>query len=395
MFNGLKIALIHDWAVLLGGAEKVLAELLQIWPEAPLYTLVYDPAGPCREFLQGRRVETSFIQRLPGAVRRYRNYLPLMPLAIEQFDLSGYDLLISSSHAVAKGALTTHEQLHLSYVHTPIRYAWEMQAEYLTQAGMSRGLRGYLARAVLHYIRLWDLASANRADGLIANSQHTARRIRKIYGRRAEVIYPPVDVQAFVPGQAKEDFYLTASRLVLHKRVDLIVEAFRQMPERRLVVIGEGPELKKIAPRLGPNVRILGYQPFPEFLGYMQRARGFIFAALEDFGITPLEAQACGTPVIAYGKGGALETVIDGRTGLFFAEQTAEGLVEAIRRFEADGQRLDPGDMRRNAARFSCERFHDQIRQYVEKRWTEFAARRSLGGWNTGDWNASGNNAGG
>ena len=377
MTDGLKVALVHDWAVLLGGAEKVLAELLEIWPEAAVYTLVYDSQGPCSLFLQGRKVETSFIQKLPRAVRYYRSYLPFMPLAVEQFDLTGYDVVISSSHAVAKGVLTHHEQLHISYVHTPIRYAWEMQGEYLIQAGMERGLRSYLARAVLHYIRQWDLASAGRADWLIANSQHTARRIQKIYRRPAEVIYPPVDVEAFSPGGVKEDFYLTASRLVLHKRVDLIVEAFTNMPDRKLVVIGEGPELKKIAARAGKNIQFLGYQPFLVFLSYMQRARAFIFAALEDFGITPLEAQACGTPVIAYRKGGALETVIDGKTGLFFDEQTSESLEETIRRFEKGKQRLDLAEMRLNAERFSCERFQREMRQYAEKRWSEFKDNRA------------------
>jgi glycosyltransferase involved in cell wall biosynthesis len=370
--DGFKVALFHDWAVLLGGAEKVLAELLEIWPEADVYTLVYDSRGPCSSFLQGRRVETSFIQKLPQAVRNYRLYLPFMPLAVEQFDLTGYDLVISSSHAVAKGVLTNHEQLHISYVHTPIRYAWEMQGEYLTQARMARGLRSYLARAILHYIRIWDLASAGRADWLIANSQHTARRIQKIYHRPAEVIYPPVDVDAFRPGEVKDDFYLTASRLVLHKRVDLIVEAFTYMPDRKLVIIGEGPELKKIAARAGRNIQFLGYQPFPVFLHYMQRARAFIFAALEDFGITPLEAQACGTPVIAYRKGGALETVIEGKTGLFFDEQTSKSLAAAIRRFENGELKLDVDVMRLNAERFSRDRFQRQVRQFVEKRWSEF-----------------------
>ena len=377
MADGLKVALVHDWAVLLGGAEKVLAELLEIWPEAAVYLLVYDSQGPCRAFLQGKKVETSFIQRLPRAVRSYRSYLPFMPLAVEQFDLSGYDLVISSSHAVAKGVLTNHEQLHISYVHTPIRYAWEMQGEYLVQAGMQRGLRSYLARAVLHYIRMWDLASSGRADGLIANSLHTARRIQKIYQRPAEVIYPPVDVQAFRPGGAKEDFYLTASRLVLHKRVDLIVEAFTHMPDRKLVVIGDGPELKKIAARAGENIRFLGYQPFPVYLSYLQRARAFVFAALEDFGITPLEAQACGTPVIAYGKGGALETILDGKTGLFFDEQTSECLAATIRRFENGALELNVGELRHNAERFSCERFHREIRQSIERRWSEFDGSRT------------------
>jgi len=370
-----KVALVHDWLVKLGGAEQVLAALLEIWPEAPVYTLVYEADGPCSSFTRGHSVKTSFIQKLPGGEQGYRKYLPLMPLAIEQFDLSEYDIIVSSCHAVAKGVLTSPQQQHIAYLHAPFRYAWGSQSQYLSQAHMQSGLRSWIARITLHYIRIWDLASAARVDRFLANSHYTARNIEKTYHQEAKVIYPPVDVNMFRPDDKrpddkkpdgnKEGFYLTVSRLVKHKRVDVIVEAFNSMAEKELVVVGEGPEFKRLKSGAGKNIRFLGFQSMAGLLRLMQEARAFLFAAEEDFGIVPVEAQACGTPVIAYGKGGALETVVEGKTGFFFPDQTAESLICAINAFERRGFEADREALSQHARRFSKERFKEEIKDFV------------------------------
>ena len=263
-----------------------------------------------------------------------------MPLAVEQFDLSTYDLVISSSHAVAKDVLTKPGQLHVSYVYTPMRYAWDLQEQYIAKGG-STALKRHLARALLHYMRLWDVRTANGVDTFVAISNFIARRVWKIYRRDAAVIYPPVDVASFSVGHQREPFFLSVSRLVPYKRVDLIVEAFSKLPYRRLVVIGDG-QMSKLKNRATSNIVLLGYQSFDVVRDYMQRARAFIFAAEEDFGIAPVEAQACGTPVIAFGSGGATETVIEGETGHLFSEQTADSLIEAVSRFERTRDRSIP-----------------------------------------------------
>ncbi|EFR41455.1 glycosyltransferase, group 1 family protein [Selenomonas sp. oral taxon 137 str. F0430] len=314
----MKVAVVCDWLVVYAGAERVLEQILKLYPEADLFCLVDFLPNDRRDFILNKKTNPSFIQNLPFAKTKYRSYLPFMPIAIEQLDVSAYDLVISSSHAVAKGILTGPNQIHISYVHSPMRYAWDLQHQYLKQAGLQRGLKSWLARAILHYMRMWDYRTANGVDHFIANSRFIAKRVKKVYGREATVIYPPVDVSAYTLCEQKEDFYLTASRLVPYKRVDLIVEAFTAMPEKRLVVIGDGPEFGKIKKKAGSNVTLLGYQPFEVLRDKMQKAKAFVFAAEEDFGIIPVEAQACGTPVIAYGRGGALETVIPGRTGVFF-----------------------------------------------------------------------------
>lgn len=368
----MRTAIVHDWLVTYAGAERVLEQMLHVFPEADVYTLVDFLPPEARHFLRGRPVYTSFLQRLPRARTRYRSYLPLMPLAVEQLDVSRYDLVLSSSHAVAKGVVTGPDQLHIAYVHTPIRYAWDLQFQYLKETGLDRGVKGWLARAVLHYIRLWDVRTAAGVDHFVANSCFVARRIRKIYRREADVIYPPVDVERFTPGGVKEDFYLTVSRLVPYKKVDVIVEAFSAMPDRRLVVIGDGPERGRIRAKAGANVRLLGHQPHHVLLDYMRRARAFVFAAEEDFGIAPVEAQACGTPVIAYGRGGALETVrpleSEAPTGLFFPRQDAAAVREAIRRFEEEEGRIRPRACRENALRFSAARFREELARYVAER---------------------------
>jgi glycosyltransferase involved in cell wall biosynthesis len=364
----MKVAIIHDWLVVYGGAERVLEQIIDCFPEADLFSLVDFLEE--RECLRGRPVRTSFIQKLPFSRKHYRNYLPLMPLAIEQLDLSSYDLVISSSYAVAKGVLTGPCQLHVSYVHSPIRYAWDLQHQYLKESGLNTGLKSLFARVLLHYIRNWDSRSANGVDHLIANSAFVGRRIDKVYRRDSTVIHPPVAVDRFQVGTRKEDFYVSASRMVPYKRMDLIVKAFSQTPHRQLVVIGDGPEMKKIAAQAAPNVRILGYQPFDVLHDHLRRAKGFVFAAEEDFGISVVEAQACGTPVIAYGRGGALESVrplgIPLPTGLFFQEQSVAAVLDALDRFENAAEQFTPANCRSNAERFSAQRFRNSFRSLLD-----------------------------
>jgi glycosyltransferase involved in cell wall biosynthesis len=285
--------------------------------------------------------------------------------------------VISSSHAVAKGVLTGPDQLHISYVHSPIRYAWNLQHQYLKEAGLNRGMKGWLAKWVLHKIRLWDLRTANGVDSFIANSYFIARRITKVYRRESIVIHPPVNVRAFTQVDNKESFYLTASRLVPYKRIDLIVEAFSRMPNRRLVVIGDGPSFDRVKSIAGPNIEILGYQKFEVLKDYMQRAQAFIFAAEEDFGIVPLEAQACGTPVIAYGKGALLETINDlsgteEPTGVFFQSQTVDSIRDAVERFEKNKDKFTSTACRKNAERFSPEVFRESFTRFVNDKYEQF-----------------------
>jgi glycosyltransferase involved in cell wall biosynthesis len=375
-----RVAIVHDWLVTYAGAERVLEQMLAVYPEADLFSLMdFVPAAE-RGFLAGHKVRTSFLQRIPGMARRYRSFLPLMPLAIEQLDVSGYDLVLSSSYAVAKGVLTGPDQLHLCFCHSPMRYAWDLQHQYLRETGLDHGVRGALARWILHRMRMWDVRSSVGVDGFIAVSRYIARRIWKAYRRKAVVIHPPVDVDAFTPGGPKEDFYVTASRMVPYKRMDLIVEAFAGMPDRRLVVIGDGPEARRIRSRGAGNIEFLGQQPFESLRERLRRARAFVFAAEEDFGIVPLEAQACGTPVIAYGKGGVLETIRPlgepEPTGVFFEEQTVGSLREAVCRFEREGRLIDVEACRQNALQYSSERFRQQLAAYVERRWRRAEARR-------------------
>jgi glycosyltransferase involved in cell wall biosynthesis len=365
-----KVAIVHDWLVVSGGAEKVLKNIIECFPKADIFSIVDFLED--RDCVKGKPVNTSFIQKMPFARKRYRAYLPLMPIAIEQLDLSAYDLVISSSHAVAKGVLTGPNQIHISYVHSPIRYAWDLQHQYLRESHLNKGVKSIMARALLHYIRGWDSRSANGVDHLLANSHFIARRIRKAYQRDATVIYPPVDLENMVMCTQKENFYVTASRMVPYKRIDLIVRAFSQTPERKLVVIGDGPEMKRIKAVAGPNVTILGHQPLEVLVDHLRRARAFVFAAEEDFGISVVEAQACGTPVIAFGRGGALESVVglplEQPTGVFFGEQTAESLLEAVTRFERNATLFDPLNCRRNAERFSTENFKTALTDFIDAR---------------------------
>lgn len=360
----MKIAIVCDWLVTLGGAEKVLSDMLQCFPQADLFAVVDFLTDEQRKKSGIKAAKTSFIQRLPFAKKKYRTYLPLMPLAIEQFDLSSYDIIISSSHAVAKGVITGPNQIHISYVHSPMRYAWDLQHQYLRESGLDKKFSGIFARYFLHKLRMWDLRSANGVDHFIANSHFIAKRIEKTYRREATVIHPPVDVTRFTPKHEKEDFYLAASRMVPYKRLDLIVEAFQSLPDKKLIVIGEGPEFAKIKQKAGKNVMLLGYQSDAVLIDHLQRAKAFIFAAEEDFGILPLEAQACGTPVIAFGKGGALETVTN-ETGIFFATQTVDAIVDAISRFELIANTIRSQDCVQHAHKFSSENFKATLMTHI------------------------------
>lgn len=365
----MRVAVVCDWLIVYAGAERVLEQILQIFPDADLFCLVDFLAPEDRGFILHKKPQTTFIQRLPLAKSRYRSYLPLMPLAIKRLDVSGYDLILSSSHAVAKGITTGPDQLHLSYVHSPMRYAWDLQRQYLQDAGLDEGIRGAMAKILLHYLRIWDKRSSNDVDYFAANSSYIAGRIAKAYGRESEVIYPPVDVEYYRMHKDKEDFYLTVSRLVPYKKVGLLAEAFNAMPEKRLVVIGDGPEFEKIKKMAKGNIKLMGYQKSEVLREMMQKAKAFVFAAEEDFGITPLEAQACGTPVIAYGRGGALETVLplgtEKPTGIFFKEQTAESIQDAVACFEKERAVFTPESCRENALRFSAERFRESFARFV------------------------------
>lgn len=374
-----RIAIVHDWLPEIGGAERVLEQMLRIFPNAELYSLVDFIPGPERAFLRGKEVRTSFLQSIPGARRFYRFLLPLMPLAVEHFDLSSYDLVVSSSYAVAKGVITGPRQLHLCYCHSPIRYAWDLQEQYLRQTGCDKGLKGFFARALLHYIRLWDSRTSNGVDSFSANSHFVARRIWKIYRRHAEVIYPPVTSQDF-PQEGESDIirssYLSLGRLVPYKRVDLLVEAFRRMPHRTLRIIGDGPERPRLSKGLPFNVQILGRLPQKEVTQSLRSARALLFAAEEDFGIAPVEAQSVGTPVIAFGRGGVCETVLHGKTGIFFDAQTPEAVIDAVNRFES--MRFDASALRNSALRFSPEVFESSLLNWVKVEWRRFIDQSML-----------------
>jgi glycosyltransferase involved in cell wall biosynthesis len=366
----MKIALVHEWLDSYAGSERVLEQLLLEWPEADVFAVCDFMPEAERGFLQGKQVTTSFIQNMPFASKHFRKFLGLMPLAIEQLDLSGYDVVISSSHAVAKGVLTGPGQIHISYVHSPMRYAWDLQHQYLREAGLTRGMKGAYTRWLLHRMRLWDRASALNPDIVLANSSYIAERIQKTWRRDAQVLHPPVDIESFTPAPDKGDYYLIASRIVPYKRVDLIAAAFRAMPNRKLIVVGDGPnEAQARAAGDAANITFKGRLARAELIALTQGARAAVFAAEEDFGIATVEAQACGTPVIAYGRGGARDIVVappDPRpTGLFFQEQTTASLIAAVERFEAMAPAITPEDCRANAERFSNAHFRRRFRQVV------------------------------
>ena len=369
----MKVAIIHEWLVTVGGSDKVCKAILDIFPNADIYTLVAKKEI-CEELgIPWEKVHTSFIQNMPFSKSHHRTYLPLFPLAIEQFDLRGYDVIISSSHCVAKGILKKENQLHICYCHSPIRYAWDMYNEYLEGSGLQKGIKGWLVRYLLHRVRKWDLLSSFRVNYFISNSDYVGKRIKETYRRHSTTIHPNIDISHFELCEKKHDYYLASSRLVSYKKIDIVIEAFNQMPDKKLIVIGGGPDLQAYRKLAKSNINVMGYQPFDVLKEKMQHAKAFVFAADEDFGMIPIEAESCGTPVIAYGHGGSLETVCEGKTGLFFKEQTVESIIDAVTRFESmDEQPFLPSDCRKWAEGFSEERFKKEIKEFVEQKYSLF-----------------------
>lgn len=382
-FSDQKIALVHEWLTpkATGGSELVVQEILRVL-NADLYALIdFESTNP-DSYLYQRQIGTTFMQHFPLARNGVQKYLPFLPLAIEQLNLQDYDIVLSSSHCVAKGVLTRSDQMHVCYCHAPLRYAWDLTFDYLQSSRAGKGVPGMLTRYLLHRLRQWDVITANRVDYFVANSRTTAHRIWRCYRRDAEVIYPPVNTDRFQFQLQKEDYYLTVSRLVSYKKIDLIVDAFNQSG-RSLVVIGEGTELNRLRQIAKPNVKLLGWQPDKVVNQYMARAKAFVYAAHEDFGIAPVEAQACGTPVIALGAGGTLETVRDIRqheekgTGILFPQQTVGDLVEAIAQFEQHQPRFNPELVRSHALMFSPEIFQRRYRAFLERSYEEFRTKNS------------------
>ena len=378
----MKYALVHEWLTpkATGGSELVVQEILQ-HINADLYALIdFESTNP-ENYLYQRKIGTTFLQKFPQARNGIQKYLPLLPIAIEQLDLNHYDIILSSSHAVAKGVLTNPHQLHICYCHTPMRYAWDLTFDYLKGDRKGKGIQGIIARYILHRLRTWDVISANRVDYFIANSQHTARRIWRCYRREAKEIYPPEKLEKFEFCQQKAEFYLTISRLVSYKQICLIVKAFNQL-KKPLVIIGEGSQIDEIRQLAAANVRVLGWQPHNVVKKYITKAKAFVYAACEDFGIALVEAQACGTPVIAYGKGGALETVKDIRvdrqngTGLFFDIQQPEALVKAVEQFEQLSDGINPENCRSQANKFSPTIFKQSYLKFVEDCYQEWRQAR-------------------
>ncbi|MFA6165608.1 MAG: glycosyltransferase [Gemmatimonadaceae bacterium] len=364
-----RIAIVHEWLTTLGGSELVLKEMLAVYPQADLFALVDSLAPSDREALglTGRTVRTTWMQHIPGIARRYRQLLPLMPNAMRGLQLDGYDVVISNTHAVAHRVRVPRGATHLVHCHSPMRYAWDLREQYLSEAGLDHGLTGAMARATLNWIRRGDARAAKTPHAYAAISEYIRDRIRRCYGRTSTLIYSPADVEYFTPGGERGNFYLAASRMVPYKKLPMIAEAFtRHLPDHELVIIGDGPEMGRVRGAAGKNVRILGAQPREVLRDYLRRARAFVFAADEDFGILPVEAQACGTPVIAYGVGGARETVREGETGVFFSSQTSEAVAAAVGVFERSSHRFTSAACRANAERFSTARFRREFREWVE-----------------------------
>lgn len=360
--KGLRVAIVHYWLVGMRGGEKVLEELCRMFPEAVIFTHVHVP-GSVSPAIEAHEIRTSFVDRLPFSGRLYQSYLPLMPLALEQLDLREFDLVISSESGPAKGVLVRPDALHVCYCHSPMRYLWDMYPDY-------REAAGWLTRKVMplltHRLRMWDALSALRVDHFVANSNFIAKRIRRAYRRDATVIHPPVDVDRFSASSEVEDYYLVFGQLVRYKRADIAVEAFGRLG-RRLIVIGDGELATELKRRAASNIEFLGRQPDAVVSRYLQRCRALVFPGQEDFGIVPLEAMASGRPVIAFGRGGALDYVVPGVTGRFFREQTAEALADAVTAFETEIGRFDPAAIRRHAESFSAQAFRMRMNEFLAR----------------------------
>lgn len=372
----MRVAIVHDWLYVLGGAERVLSEILRCFPGADVFTLFDILAPEDRAKIGFDKAHVSFLQKMPFIKKRHRHYLALMPLAIEQFDLSSYDLVISSSYAVAKGVLTGPDQIHVSYVHSPIRYAWDLQHAYLRESGYERGLKSGLVRALLHYMRIWDVRTAHGPDAMIANSRFVARRIKKTYGRNASVIHPPVNLSRQTLDLPRGKHFLAASRLVPYKNIEAVVRAFADLPDLELTVAGSGPEGERLRRIATPNVTFVGFVSDAELRHLMATARAFVFAAEEDFGIVMVEAQSEGTPVLALGRGGAREAVSTSatqRTGMFFETPDAAAIAACVRQFVSREQQFSRATCRDWARQFSAEQFRNALTAFVA---AEVEARR-------------------
>ncbi|MBE0672432.1 MAG: glycosyltransferase [Anaerolineales bacterium] len=360
----MKLGIVHEWLNIYGGSERLLAEILGMYPHAQLHALIYNKKNLIGTPLEGHNVKTSFLQNIPRVEHLYRGLLPIMPIAIERTDIHGYDVVLSISHAVAHGVKTHKNQIHISYVCTPMRYAWHLQNDYLHLHHLDKPILDSAARLTLNLLRRWDRESAARADFLLAISKWTAQKIQQAWGRNSQVIYPPVEVGRFSPTKERDNFYIHVSRLVPYKMTSEIVRAFNEL-KLPLVIVGDGPEMPHLQKLAKSNVRLLGHQSDEAVTDLLNRAKAFVFMAVEDFGIAMAEAQAAGCPVIAYGKGGATEIVKDEETGLFFQEQSSRSLIEAVLKFQA--MKLNGKAAQENAARFSSERFKVEFSTYFEK----------------------------
>ena len=367
-----RVALVHDRLNVRGGAERVLEELADLYPEAPIYTLIHNPHEFVQTPIAKHEIRASFLNKLPLASSRHRIYIPLMPAAVAKFDLREFDLVISSSAAFVHGVKTAPHQLHLSYIHSPMRYAWHQYQQHL-----QLGYGTFPIRLLLATLRRWDRIASKHPDVLATNSAWTASAIRTAFGREAKVIHPPVHVENFKPSSDRKDYYLTVCRLVPYKRVDLIAGAFNQLG-RRLIIVGEGSELAKVKKLAASHIEILPFQSQVKLAKLMAEARAFVYAAEEDFGIAAVEAQGAGTPVIAYGRGGLTETVVDHQTGLFFHKQTADEIIAAVKRFESIEKSFNPATIRRNAERFGADHFRKKFSDFVAAQWKTFARKTKI-----------------
>jgi glycosyltransferase involved in cell wall biosynthesis len=360
----MKIALLHDWIIEIAGSEKVFKEICEIIKDAEIWTIVYDKNSLKLLGIENRKVNSTIVQNFPLPKKLYRYYFFLYPIFVEQIDLSKYDIIISSSHAFIKGVLKNSNQIHICYCHTPIRYAWDLYFDYINSLNP---IFKILASYFLHKIRIWDYISSQRIDYFIANSNNVAKRIKMTYNKDAIVIHPPVDVESFEVETKKENFYITAGRMVEYKKIDIIVKTFSKLKDKKLIVIGDGPNFKKIKKLSSSNVELLGRVDFETLKNYLKKAKAFIYMADEDFGILPVEAQACGTPVIAYRKGGVLESVIENKTGLFFDYQNEESLINAILKFEKIEDKFEPYEIRKNSEKFSKEEFRKKFSEFIKQ----------------------------
>jgi len=370
--SDLKVALVHEWFVNYAGAERVVEQMLNAFPQANLFALVDFLGGNERHYLGGRDVKTTFIQNLPFSEKHFRNYFPLFPLAVEQHDLRGYDVVISSSHLVSKGAITAPDQPHICYCHSPVRYGWDLYHQYLEEANLTKGLKASLVKYFLHKLRSWDALTAHRPDFFIANSNYIAKRMQKVWRAEAKVIYPPVDTERFKIAEKPDTYYFTAGRFVPYKKIDLIVRAFRELPHLKLVVCGDGPQAKQIKEVAGKNVEIISHASEADFANYMSNSKAFLYAAEEDFGIILAEAQAAGVPVIAFGKGGAAEIIEHSETGILYPEQSSASLIEAINQYEKNGVTCSASEISNKAGRFSQTRFIQEYQEYVQQCYLQY-----------------------